>query len=142
MSNFNIFLMTLLVSLAVIALCIINFTSYFPSWSTPSLSTGSISGSAVEHKRILFTLNYDQQNNVIDYLNQSVVAKNQETQPQDSTMDVKRIIFYMLNNQPNIEVFPINYDPEGNMLFSIGGKIRKDTSKGKLKNLLSDTYDN
>ncbi len=141
MSNFNIFLMTTLAFLAIAALFVMNFSSYF-SFGGGSLSSELIGGSAVEHKKILYTLNFDQQNRLIDFINQSDVAKDQKSVTQDPNIDVKKIVFYLLENKNNIEIIPLNYDSQGNLFFSFREKIRKDTSQGKLKKLLSETYDN
>jgi hypothetical protein len=143
MSNFYIFLMTALVFLAVVALFVINFSSYgsFTS-SSPTLSKDWIGGIEVEHKNVPYVLNYDQQNKLINWINQSVEVKGSQKPAQSSTIDVTKITIYRLDGQPNIEITPLNYEKGGNLLFAYEEKIRRDTSGGELKTLLSETYDN
>lgn len=103
------------------------------------MSAGSISGSAVEHNNELYTLNLVQQNQLIDFINGSVQAKEQNSQ--SGPVDIKRILIYQFDLQPEIEISPLSYDSSDNLIFTFEGKLRHDTSGGKLKKLLSETYD-
>lgn len=143
MSNFNLYLMTALVFLAVVALFVINFSSYASfGGSSLSLSKNDIGGVAVEHKGQLYVLNYDQQNQLIDWLNQSVAADEQKTSQREPTLNVDKIIVYPLDGKTDIEISPLKYDAQGNLIFVYGERVRRDTTGGELKKLLSQTYDN
>lgn len=136
MSNMNIFWLTLAALVAGVILLLMNFSTYSPF---KQFSKNSVSGMAVEHNGELYTLSYEQQTAMIDLINKSVSAK--ETPAQDPSIDVKKIVVYPLGNQKSFDLIPLTYTPEGNLLFTLQGKVRKDVSGGELKQLLSTTYD-
>lgn len=126
--------------LAVAALFIVNFSSYLPiPGIAKSFSKDEVRGMAVEHDRSLFTLNFEQQNQAIDFLNQASVAKEQS--PAKSAIPIQKIIIYPFGNQQPIEIATIAFDNADNLLFRYKDKVMQDTSKGKFKQLLSETYD-
>lgn len=143
MNNLRLSLMTGLVLLAAIVLFTMNFSSYSPGFQQgKTLSSDEVRGMAVEHRSVLYVLNYDQQKQMIDWINQSVVVKEPLPPAQDPSIGAKKIVIYLFDEQPSIELIPLKYDADGNLLFSYQGKLKRETSGGRLKKFLSTTYDN
>jgi len=146
MSNRMLLYMTGLVLLAVAVLVTMNlFTIFQPSSADNYISRNNVRGMAVLEDRKPFTLNFDQQNRMIDFLNASTpigIRKGDSTKP----LDFEEIVVYQFSKtNPSVTVTPMGYDEDDGLIFSANewnsfGYL-KDQSKGLLKKLISETYD-
>lgn len=144
MSNRTLFLLTGLVVLCIVILLLLNALPLF--W-TPSvekyLKFNDVRGMAVEHKGKLYTLNFDQQNEVIGYLNKSIPVADTVVANKNPKIDISKIVVYRFG-LPNLTMVPIEYI-NNNLIFSSPDwnpkGLMKDVSRGELENVLSQTYD-
>jgi hypothetical protein len=98
---------------------------------------------AIAHNQLLYTLNFKQQNTVIDILNKAIhiidIRPGQRQPP-----NIEKIVIYRFNNQPDLVINPIAYVNQ-NLVFSIPEWEQEgyfmELSNGALKQLLSQTYD-
>jgi hypothetical protein len=101
-----------------------------------------IRGIAVQHKGLLYTLNFDQQNKLVDWINHTAPVSQQSFQ-KTSDLNIDKIHIYLFG-KPDVELFPITYVND-NLIFSApalnASALLKDTSNGLLKKMLSETYD-
>lgn len=145
MSNRTFLLLTLAVLAGVAILVVLN-VSYILTGEPPNevyLKYNNVRGMAVARNQLLYTLNFEQQNSVIEMLNRSVpiveLKAGQRQKP-----DIEKLIVYQFENQPDITLTPITY-VNGNLVFSVpqwvqGGYLM-DLSDGDLQKLLAQTYD-
>jgi hypothetical protein len=136
--------MTLLVLVAIAALFAINLTQIFEGDSPAQnyLKFNHVRGMAVRHKQLLYTLNFDQQNDVIQFLNRSVRLEAIKTEGQIKP-EIDKIIVYLFEEPSKIEITPIAYI-DRNLIYSApqwGEGYFMDVSDGQLQHLLSQTYD-
>jgi hypothetical protein len=76
----------------------INLTPLFLTIPThPFISYNEVSGIAIEKENILYTLNFDQQNNMLKYLNDNQSSLVSKQPP----LDFEKMIIYRFN-QPEI----------------------------------------
>jgi hypothetical protein len=108
------------------------------------LKYNDVQGMAISHNRLLYTLNFKQQNTIIDLLNLAVPIteiKPGKRQPPN----IEKLTIYQFQGQPPIVLTPIGYDASQNLIFSAPQWVQNgylmDLSEGDLKNLLSQTYD-
>lgn len=147
MSNRTLTFLTLCVLLGIGVLLAINLMTILPQTSSKEyIERGQVRGSAVQHDGKPYTLNFQQQNALIDHLNHAIEIKKSATPELAATtpkLEIEKIIFYRFNAN-NIEITPISYDGN-NLIFSAPDWNRngllQDTSAGQLKTLLSQTYD-
>lgn len=133
---------TLTICILVILLA---FITAFPSFQNPPpqpfLHYNDIRGSAVEYQGLLYTLNFEQQNKLIAYLN-SAIAADQSATSLNKPPYTKLIIYRF--DLHDIEIIPLGYT-EDNLVFVTplwnNSKPLIDTSKGQLRKLLETTYD-
>jgi hypothetical protein len=107
------------------------------------LKYNQVRGIAVQHKELLYTLNFKQQNQVISILNQSVRVLGLKPGKRQRP-DVAKIIIYQFNEQPDLVITPLVY-VDNNLVYSIpqwnpNGDLME-VSEGVLKELLPETYD-
>lgn len=143
-SNKIIFYLTCLVLVGIVIILALNFTEIFSSPKNEKyIAYNNVRGMAIEHRKLLYTLNFDQQNQVIDYINMSLpvgrVALTQSKEPLNFT----KIIIYRFN-KPDLIMTPVEVGNQ-NIVFFIpewnpDGYI-KDVTLGKLNNLIASTYD-
>lgn len=143
MSNKVLFLMTGLVVACIIVLLVLNAIPLIWTPSTEKyLKFNEVRGVAVEHKDKLYTLNFNQQNDLIGYLNKSVPISTQVTEEKPK-LEVSKIVIYLFGS-PDIEIIPIEYR-NNDLIFSSPdwnrSGLMKDMSGGAMKKLLSQTYD-
>lgn len=123
------------------------------------LSPNDVRGIAVEHKGILYTLNFSQQNELVEILNRlfpvgkDVVEKRKVDIPHKS--EVAKIIIYRFN-APDLDILPVAYvskttsvmakqDPNNiRMVLSVPewnpNGLLEESSSDELQKLLSSTY--
>jgi len=144
MNNRNLKIMTGLLITAVVILMAINVAPIF--WhSLPEtyLSYNGVQGIAVEHNHKLYTLNFSQQNTMIELLNRSLPTNKKMAPDPDLKKSVEKIVIYPFG-APTFEITPIAY--ENNHLFFEAPKWNPDgqmldVSNGDLEHLISETYD-
>jgi hypothetical protein len=150
MSNRSLFLMTGLVVLCIAILLVLNalplILSWNWTWNSPKekyLKYNEVRGMAVEYKKKLFTLSFDQQNEVIGHFNKSLPIANTSAADQISKLEISKIVVYRFG-LPDLTIIPIEYS-SNNLIFSSPDWNRdglmRDTSGGGLKNILANTYD-
>lgn len=103
------------------------------------LSQKDVKGSAIIHKDILYTLNFKQQNSLVEAINSSISIVKANEKDRIAKPDFDRLVIYRFN-QPDLEITPIEFDKE-ELVFSLNGKFFKEGTQGKLKHMLSETYD-
>lgn len=135
----------------MIILCLIGFAllfalNLFPYIWTPNPSTfinqDAVSGMAVEHNGLLYTLNFEQQKETIAILNRSIPVGPVQATPQDAPLDIQRIVIYRYDD-PEVVISPVAWINKS-LVFSA-----PDWSKGNLMevsretfyNLIYDSYD-
>lgn len=129
---------------AVILLITLNIVSMF--WNpNPDvyITRNDVRGMDIQYKNTLYTLNFAQQNEVIDILNQGVLVAP-EVSKNEKKPDFEKLILYRFDKS-DIEIVPFNIDNDNNYTFSVSDfsktKNLKDTSRGTLQELLLETYD-
>ncbi|MBN9378237.1 MAG: hypothetical protein BGO14_06180 [Chlamydiales bacterium 38-26] len=144
MSDRAIYWLTGLVVLCMIALLLFNSVPLI--WSPPKekyIKYNDVRGIAIEHEQKLYTLNFQQQNEVIGYVNKSLTTPQSSVKNVKSKLDFTKIIIYRFN-APDMILIPIEYN-DNNLIFSNSelnpSGLMRDTSRGGLKNVLANAYD-
>jgi hypothetical protein len=142
-SNKTIFYMTGFVIVGIALIFIFNFLQIFSfPLNEKFVAYNDVRGIAVEHHNLLYTLNFDQQNQLIEYVNMGLpVGKAALTQSKDPLPFTKIIVYRF--DQPDLVMTPIEIDNQ-NLVFSVpqwnpNGYI-KDVTLGKLNQLIAGTY--
>lgn len=143
-SNKTIVYLTIVVLAAMAIMLGLNMTEIFSQPKNERyIAYNDVRGMAIVHNQIPYTLNFDQQNQVIEYLNLSLpvgkIASNYDKIP----MNFSQLIIYRFK-APDITLTPIGYEND-DLVFSVpewkhDGYL-KDVSLGNFKNLLAETYD-
>jgi hypothetical protein len=146
MSNRTLLFLTALVLIGMITLFALNMQSILTGQPDDQtyLKYNHVRGAAVSHNEMLYTLNFDQQNELIDILNRSVrvvgVKPGKRKKP-----EVEQIIVYQFNDQPDLIIKPVAY-VDNNLVFSAPAwnpdGYLMEISDGRLHQLLSQSYDN
>lgn len=107
------------------------------------LNHNNVSGIAVEHQGLLYTLNFEQQNAFIDLLNRAVqITKEGVTTPSIS-FNFSKIVVYPLKGK-EVVLNPVENSADGFIAYSaqlFPDGYLKDTSQGQLLKLITQTYD-
>lgn len=145
MTNRLLIYLTSLVVLAMLVLLGLNLTSILTGQPEDQtyLKYNQVRGIAIEHQQLLYTLNFKQQNRVIELLNKAVhvigVKPGKRQLP-----SIDKIIVYQFDGQPDIIIKPIAYVDQ-NLVFSIPqwekDRYLMELSDGDLHKLLSQAYD-
>lgn len=144
MQNNKLTVLIFLGVVGVIALLFLQITPTNNPTTTPQLSTiGDLKGSAIFHKNTPYTLNFDQQQILIEYLNRAAKVKKSDFTIETSTFPYERIVLYRFEGG-NIELIPVMLK-EKNIVFNIP-KISEDSyflemSGGQLANVLNGAFD-
>ena len=145
MSNRTLVYLTTLVILAMAILLGVNMQSILTGQpeNQTYLRYNDVRGMAVNHNQLLYTLNFKQQNTVIDILNEAI--RINEIKPGNrQPPNIEQLIIYQFDNKPDIVITPIAYVDQ-NLVFSapLWGEdgFLMELSEGRLKELLSQTYD-
>lgn len=144
MSNRTLYWMTGLFVFCILILLLLNAVPMM--WTPPAekyLKFNDVRGMAVEHKQKLYTLNFEQQNEVIGHLNKSIPVSNTIVTDMKPKLEISKIVVYRFG-LPDLTIVPIEYS-SNNLIFSSPDWNRdglmKDVSLGALKNVLAQTYD-
>ncbi len=145
MTNRTLIYLTALVLIGMVTLFAINMTSILTGKPEDQtyLKYNHVRGMAVSHNQMLYTLNFKQQNDVIEILNRTVrvvgVKPGKRQRP-----GIDKIIVYQFNDQPDLVITPIAY-VDNNLVFSVPAwnpnGFFMEVSNGRLHQLLSQTYD-
>ena len=142
--NNNVMMMTFVVLVAMAVLLAFNLEKIISKpHQAKYIGFNEVRGMAIEHKGLLYTLNFDQQNKVIDNLNLAIPIGKSALAPSKETLNFTKLIIYRFN-KADLILLPIQYEGN-NLIFSVpewnkSGYI-KDISYGHLKSLLATTYD-
>lgn len=145
MNNQTVFTISLLVIIGLGVLFTANIRSILKGKGTDEtyLKFNSVRGMAVEHNKLTYTLNFDQQNEIISILNKSVrvvgVKPDKRQKP-----NIQKLIVYQFGDQPDLVITPIAYINQ-NLVFSAPAwntdNYLMELSNGELQKLLAQTYD-
>ncbi len=145
MSNRTLVYLTALVILAMLILLGINMGSILTGQPEDQtyLRYNDVRGMAVSHNQLLYTLNFKQQNTIIDILNKAV--RTDEIKPGNrQNPNIDKLIIYLFDNKPDLVLNPIAYVDQ-DLIFSVPqwgeNGFLMELSEGRLKQLLSQTYD-
>jgi hypothetical protein len=142
--NKNVMIMTFVVLAAMGILLAFNLQQVISKpQQAKYIGFNEVRGMAIEHKGLLYTLNFDQQNKTIENLNLAIPVGKTAIGPSEEPLNFSKLVIYRFN-KPNLTLLPIQYEGN-NLIFSVpewnkNGYI-KDISYGHLKSLLATTYD-
>lgn len=145
MKNRTLITVTGLVILGMIILLALNMTSLLTGKpkNRTYLQYNEVRGMAIGYHQLLYTLNFTQQNQVIDILNRSVkvigVKPGKRERP-----EVDKIVVYQFEGKPDLIITPVAYIDD-NLVYSVPQWEREgflmELSGGDLRDLLSTTFD-
>lgn len=145
MNNRILVALTSAVILGMLVLLALNMTSILtgqPGGQT-YLRYNHVRGVAIQHNQLLYTLNFSQQNQVIDLLNRSIRVVGFKPGKNEKP-DFDQIIIYLFDGKPDVILTPVAY-VDDNLVFTAPAWDKEgylmELSEGDLKNLLSKTYD-
>jgi hypothetical protein len=157
MSSRSIFYMTFAVLAGFAVILAMNVAKAFKEFAPRYLSPNDVRGMAIEHNNLLYTLNFEQQNAVLQILNQSVPIGPQISPKEESPLKpaFERLVIYRFQ-APDIEIRPVAY---ARIVTAFGGEgptqqdllvfsapiwnrtgLMQETT-ARFKDLLSQTYD-
>ena len=145
MKNQTVFTIALLVILGLGILFTINITAILrgKEKNEPYIRNEGIRGMAVEYNKLLYTLNFNQQNQMINILNRSVRVVGVKLDKREKPV-IDKIIIYQFDNKPDIVLTPIAYI-NNNLVYSAPlwnvDNYLMELSDGGLQKLLVQTYD-
>lgn len=144
MSDRAIYVMTGLVTVCIVILLLLNAMPWIMTFNVEKyLKLNDVRGMAVEHKKKLYTLSFNQQNEVIGYLNQSIFLDDPIATDKKPKLEITKIVIYRFG-LPDLTITPIEYKDD-NLIFSSpdwnANGLMKDVSQGGLKNVLAETFD-
>lgn len=151
--------MTFVVLAGFAVILVMNMVAFLGVIPSKYLSPNEVRGIAVEHNHKLYTLNFDQQNALVDILNrlfpvgQEIVDKRKVEVP--DAPKITKIIIYRFN-APDLEIIPVAYISkttsvmttpdisDARMVLSIPewnqNGLLEESSSDELQKLLSSTY--
>ncbi len=145
MDNRTLLIMTACVFAAIALLFAINLKTLVTGQpiNQTYLKYNDIRGMAVGKNQLLYTLDFQQQNSVADFLNRAVrvvgVKPGKRQKP-----DIDQIVIYQFNGKPDIVLTPVAY-VDGNLVFTAPAWVDQgylmEISSGDLQKLLSQSYD-
>lgn len=144
-SNRALIYMTGLVLLGMAVLFLLNLKTIVTGQEglQTYIKYNDVRGIAVKYNKLLYTLNFQQQNDTVRFLNQSVPKTNTDNSNREIP-DIQQIIIYQFEGKPDILITPIAYSndmlvyacPQWN-----AKSLLIEMSQGRLRELLSQTYD-
>jgi hypothetical protein len=140
MKNFNLYI-ALAAICAILLLFAIDFSSLFLNpFPETYLGHNEIRGIAVQHEQLLYTLNFKQENELVDLFNQTTFSTVEQKQQE---VPFPKIIVYRFH-QPEIEI-GVGKLANDQLIFTAptlkADGVFLDRSQGRLNELLSETYD-
>jgi hypothetical protein len=114
-----------------------------PSPVEKYISFNDVNGIEVVHNKIPYTLNFEQQNKLLEYLNVSLPIGKEKFPSNKESLDFDKIVIYRFG-APEITLIPLAYYQQ-NLIYEAPGWNPKgymqDISEGQLRTLISQTYD-
>lgn len=144
MSDRSLNIFTVIIVACIFILLAVN---YLPSFATrikdPFLTNNGVEGVEVFHATLPYTLNFDQQNYLIDVINNSERIGKELIKKDTSQIPFTKILIYQFN-KPAVTLTPINV-VDKNIVFEVpewnpNGYIQE-KSAGELLKMLSNTFD-
>ncbi len=145
MSNRTFIFFTFLVICGILTLFSFNLTNILNGQHSVQiyLKHNHVRGISISHNRMLYNLNFKQQNTVIDILNLGIPI-DEIPQGQRQPPNIDKLVIYLFQDKPHIELIPITYVNQ-NLIFSVPSWISNgyfmERSEGGLQELLSQAYD-
>lgn len=145
MDNRQVITLSAVAIAAVLLLFVIKLLPFANTDKVPEkfISHNDVRGSAVVHNGLPYTLNFQQQTSLLNYLNQSLVVGPSIAKSKD-TLPISKIILYRFNASP-IEISPVSIESNdlifSSPLWNPNGYL-KDISDGPLVKLLNSAFDN
>ncbi|MEM1282366.1 MAG: hypothetical protein AAGG81_02300 [Chlamydiota bacterium] len=141
-------MLIVLIGLAIVLMMVLFFLNYVQIIETKTtekrVEANNINGMEVYHKNIPYTLNLNQQAKVATYLNEAVSFQPSGVLESRTPSAIEKIVIYRFEDLPPIEITPVYYH-QNNLIFSAPdwqeSGLLMDNSNGKLKDLLSQTFD-
>lgn len=137
------FLASLIAAFIVLLLALKIAPIFLNAKNEKYLSFNGVRGMAIIHKNKPYTLNFDQQNSMIEMLNLSIPLQKLPANQAKTPVNFEKIIIYQFDT-PDLVLKPKEYLND-ELIFSVpewNSKLSmKDTSQGKLKKLLEQTFD-
>jgi hypothetical protein len=136
--------LTVIVLAAMGLILALNLSNLFlPLPAQRYLSFNDVKGIALDYKGQSYTLNFEQQNDLIDHVNRFLAVGKQKQPDPNARIDFGSITVYLFN-APNIILKPIGLEKE-NLIFLVpewnqSGYLL-DVSNGALKELIDETFD-
>lgn len=154
MSNRTIMYLTIVVVIGMGILLALNTATSLGLSGGRYISSNDVRGMAIDTRGKLWTLNYDQQREVLDILNaaQPLQPSYPGSKGPDfiTHADFNKLIIYRFEDKPDLIITPIGYVSDNNpnaenLEFNVpswnpNGSLRE-TSNGKLKSILESLYD-
>ena len=145
MSNNTIVILTVLMITAIIVLLLVNLKPFFslPTQKKEYISLNDIRGSAVLHDKKPFTLNFEEQNQLADYLNRLVFVKKTDYANTNKKFDFEKVVIYPFNTH-DIEMIPVDTIDQ-NLVLNVPALNSEfylmDLSGGYLLKLINGSFD-
>lgn len=136
-----------MVSLVLVGIASLMMINFKPPAADEVTAVGipplEVRGSAVIHKQIPYTLNFEQQNLVKDALLKSQKVKKEDYPEIKGPFDFDKIVIYRFN-APDVAITPIQYKDNNLVFFS--PELSKDSyllelSGGALKTMIQSSFD-
>jgi hypothetical protein len=143
-SNQTIVFMIFIVLSCISLILVLNVAEIFSSpLNEKYIAYNDVRGVAVEKNNLLYTLNFDQQNQLIEYLNMAMPVGKTALMQTKTPLNFTKIIVYRFNKSDLI-MTPLEINNQ-DLVFSIpdwnpNGYI-KDITLGKLNALIAETSD-
>jgi hypothetical protein len=142
-SNALIYL-TLLVVICSLVILGLNLSYIFTaSKNEKYIGFNDVRGMALVHRNLPYTLNFEQQNLMVEHLNQSLLINKNPPIANASQLNFSELIIYRFN-APDIHVTPIAYQND-NLIYTVpewsGHGYFQDISLGTMRSLIDETYD-
>lgn len=120
------------------------FPFLWPKSSGPYLKPDWIRGMAVVDGGKDFTLNFDQQNRMVQLLNRSLPLQRDPNKTFTNHQGWSKIVVYGFGGVKDLEIYPIAWDEAGSLVFRCdewSSKEMIDLSAGELKSLIVEILD-
>lgn len=145
MSNRTLTFLVVIFFAAMGLLFLVNFSGIFSHKTDEKyISLNDVRGMAVYHSNKPYTLNFEQQTESLGFINRAFVIDKTEVSSDAPPMEISKIVIYRFGKQSDIVITPIMYKND-ELIFSAPvlekDRYLKENRRGKLKKLLSQTYD-
>ncbi len=143
MSQRTLFYLIVLVLAGMATILFINVNSLFSAAHQERyVAYNDVKGMDIQRGQLLYTLNFDQQNQIITEINRSIPVGAPGAKP-DQALNFSKLIIYRFKGS-NLVLIPIRYEND-ELIYRIpqlkAEGFFKDISQGGLKRLIAETYD-